>query len=308
MATQLTPAEQKFFETGELQPGMAPAPAPAPAEPQLNPLDLAGVGIGLNNAPAPAPAPAPSPAAPAPAPAIDPTIEILRRSLAEANQQVGQLQQQIALQQAAQLNTQAPAAAPAPDKATDPLGRMFHELETVNRTVHTLQEQLNNQNNQNQQFNTFQQFQSNVMQLRDQFATTTPDFKDAYAHLRDSRIADLRSYGMSQQQINEALFREEVVLSENAIRQGRNPAEVVYEMSKRHGYAPKIAAAPAQSPQSKLETIEHAQSAARNLPKIPQNEDLTAEGLKAASEQDLNRLVLDPKAWSKIVGGDQYPL
>lgn len=315
----LTPEEQRFFETGELQPGMTPgseAPSPAPApEGDAAPLDaiaLAGVG-SVTPEPLDTAAPAPAPAAPAPAPAIEPpsdATEILRRSLAEAHQRVGQLEQYIQQQQ-----PPAPAAPPAPDKSLDPLGAMMHELEQVNKTVVALQGQLQQQQQQQTMQQNFAAFQTQVRSLRDQFTTTTPDFPDAYAHIRDNRVSDLRAYGYTDDQIKQVVFQEEAALAQSAIQQGRNPAEVIYEMSKRHGYVPKAAApvpAPAANapaaPDKKLQAIQQAQSAARSLPKSPEQSDLSVEGLRAASDADLNRLVLDPKAWSKIAGGDTYPL
>src|SRR5574339_106810 len=131
--TTLTAEEQRFFETGELQPGMTAgsdtpepdlaAPSPAP-EPGPSPLDLAALGRDAPVVEPPAPAPAPAPvAAPAPAPAPDQSqdaTEILRRSLAEAHQRVGQLEQFI--QQQGTQQPQPPAVEPGPDKSVDPLG------------------------------------------------------------------------------------------------------------------------------------------------------------------------------------------
>lgn len=305
----LTPEEQRFFETGELQPGMKAADPPAPDNQPVDPLALQA----LANAPAPAPAaPAPAPVANAPA-AEDPNAghtvseatEILRRSLAEAQQRVGALEQYV------QSITQKPAEKPdepGPDASTDPLGAMMHRLESLNKQVADLQANLQGQQTQQTQAQQFQAFQQQVRALTADFIKTAPDFQDAYVYVRNGRVADLRALGYNDQQINETLFREEATLADTSIRNARNPAETIYEMAKRHGYVPKAAAAAPATPDAKLQSIKAAQGASKNLPASPGVEDISVEGLKDASDADLNKLVLDPKVWAKIVGSDQYPL
>lgn len=298
----LTPDEQKFFETGEMQPSMTPPVEDGPPDP----LALAALG---KTAPV------------EDEPAKEPVVEVktepvvnqqdpaaILQALTDAQRQVGQLEQ--ALQQAQKPVVEEPAA---PDPNTDPLGAMMHQLATVNKTVAALQEQLQQQQTHQASVSQFQAFQQQVRSLRDDFAKTTVDFPDAYAHLRTAREADLKAYGLNDAQVRETLFREEATLAEAAIKQGRNPAEALYEMSKRHGYAPKAVSGtptpPAtKTPSEKLTHVANAQNAARNLPKTPVNEDITLEGLKEASDSDLNKLVLDDKSWGRIVGRDQYPL
>ena len=308
MASELTPAEQKFFETGELQPGMQAILEP----PAHDPVAAAA----LASAPAPAPAPAVEPpkleaVPPAPGPQEPGTVadatEILRRSLMEAQARVGALEQFIQQQSTAK---PADPKIEAPNPDVDPLGSMMHQLGSLNKTVTELQAALTQQQTQQTQVSQFQQFQNHVRELKDEFVKSAPDFNDAFNHLRNGRIADLRALGMNDQQIKMTLFQEETSLAESSIRNGRNPAEVLYEMSKRHGYTPRVAgtpAAPAQ-PDAKLTAIQQAQAAARNLPSTPNVADITLDGLKNASDDDLNKMVLDPKVWSKITGTDQYPL
>lgn len=230
--------------------------------------------------------------------------EVLRQSLADANARAAQLEANLAA-------LQKPAVAPppdAPDPNTDPLGNMIHQLDQVNRNVAELQAKLAEQQNQSAQMTRFQQFQQQVGQLRDTFVKTTPDFDAAYTHLRDARTADLRSFGVPDTQIATQLFQEEVALAEAAIRQGRNPAEAAYEMAKRHGYAPKAAAAP---PASKLDTIRQAAGVTQpsQLPpaaRVP--EDISLATLKDADNATLNKIVSDPNSWAKLAGGDNIPL
>ncbi len=285
----LSADEQKFFETGELQPGMQPAieATPTPEVAAANPVTL----------------PVVEPVVATPNAVELEQAAILRQSLAEAQQRVGALEANL---QQLQLQPKEPVVEP-PDPNTDPLGAMMHQLATVNKTVAELQAALQAQQTQQTQLSAFQQFQQQVGTLRDQFAKATPDFPDAYSHIRAARTADLKAFGMPDDKIQQTLFQEEATLAQNAIRLGKNPAEVVYDMAKRHGYAPK-AAVSNTAPDAKLTAIQQAQAASKTLPTTPQLEDITIDGLKQASDADLNKLINDPKAWAKITGADQYPI
>lgn len=309
----LTPEEQRFFETGDashLQAG-APAPSPAPEPPALNPVDLQALATATAPAPpAPPAAPVPPPPAapaPAPAPAEDPKLEILRQSLAETQRQLAEA---IAAQKAAQ----PPEKQEEPPDPNDPLAVLMHKINTIAESVKTLQEQTVKQASQSAEVQRFQAFKGHVQALADEFSKTHPDFNAARDYLRANRVADLQAYGMTTQQIQETIFREEVALSESAIRQAKNPAQVLYESAQRHGYkqaaAPAPAPAPAPSAGPTAEAIQRAQAAARQLPAQPSagEVELTEQGLRQASEADLNRMVLDDAAWKRLTQQDQYPL
>lgn len=316
----LTPAEQAFFATGELQPGMPGGPAPAPGvepAPGPDPLDLQALSTAPAPAPAPA-APAPAPAAPtgaAPAQPSDDPTEILRQNLAATQQQAamleGQLRAVLAQQQAQAQRANEP---PPPDPSTDPIGHMMHQMSELQKQVLAIQMGVHNSTQQQQMAAQLQAFQQNVVRLREQFAAATPDYDAALNHIRNVRINDLRMFGLTDAQIAQQISQEEWGVAEAAISAGRNPAAVIYDMAKRHGYTP-AAAAPGAAPAVpkpaavSVADIQRAQAAAHSLPAgAPAAPDLSIEALRNASEADLNKLVMDPAAWNKIAGRDEYPL
>lgn len=303
----LTPAEQLFFETGNLEDLNATNPQ-GPTSPPGDPLALQALGT---EPPAAAPA-APPAAAPAPStpPVVQPdvSLETLQKLLADANSRAAELEVALRQQQAPQ-TPQAPD--PGPDPTTDPLGAMFHRLDQVTKQIEAMQLQQAQQGMQSAQMTNLQQFQQQIVAMRDAFVKTTPDFPAAYEHMRNTRIADLRTFGVPDRDIPAVLFQEELQISQKAIQQGRNPAAVVYEMSKRHGYTPS--AAPPGTPPAKgasIEDIQRAQSAAHNLaPTAPQaSGDVTLDGLRAMSDKDLNQLVQNGAMWDKFTGKDEYPI
>lgn len=95
-----------------------------------------------------------------------------------------------------------------------------------------------------------------------QFAQQAPDFADAYQHFINTRAAELRTLGYTDAQIAAQIPREEVQLH-TAIRQrGGNVGEVVYNIAKTRGYAPKP---PAPSPAEKIEKAAQAQTVNKSL-------------------------------------------
>lgn len=307
--SDLTPEEQRFFETGVLN-----APPADPNTPAVDTVALAGLGTA-SVVPDPAIPPVvqqtPPVVAPVVTPPVDPNAqlpdmaEILRRNLADAQQKIAELEVQ------ARSVQKTPQPDVGPDPSVDPLGALMHQLSTVQNKIAEMQAQQAQQSTQQQQLTAFQQFQANVQALSKQFAAATPDFDAAYAHVRNARIADLQAYGLTQQKINETIFREEIALAEAAIQQGKNPAAEIYSMAKRHGYqatAPVTPATP-QATTAKLDAVAAAQNAARSLPSQPNTPtEITLENLRNASDADLNKLVLDQKMWDQISGRQEYPL
>ena len=304
----LTPAEQKFFETGNLDDLQAAAPAPAPAP---TPDLLAQQALAAAPAPAPSPAAAPvTPPAQAPAqPQADERTAFLQNQLAEAQQRInlltGQLQGVLTQAQQQQLASQ-PAP---PNPETDPIGAMMHQLNVLNQQVLSLQQGFVGQASQQQQQQMLAAFANQVQQLRVEFAKTTPDYDAAITPLRTVRVNDLRNFGMTDSQIAQQMAADEFGIAQAAIQSGRNPAQVLYEMSQRHGSTSTAAPAAPTQQQAQLDAIARAQNAAPTLNSAPPtNVDVSTDALRNASDADLNRIVQNDALWDKIAGNTQYPL
>ena len=89
------------------------------------------------------------------------------------------------------------------------------------------------------------------------------------------------------------------MLFRSAIQRGRNPAEEMYNMAKRYGYAAK---AVVLTPEQKLANITKGQAATKQPGRAASESELTLEGLKDAGDADLNKMVQDDKLWHKLVG------
>lgn len=303
MPTDLTPDEIAFFETGELPPGLVPeAAADDPAAPQ----------------PTAEPAPA-APATPEPAPEVKEPVPAPEAAqpdrIAAVEAQLANLARLLE-QRAAPAPEPKPEPEPGPNEDEDPLGAMMHQLKTVNATVAELQTKLTQEQQNNLMKQQFEQFTGSVTRLKQDFEKSTPDFNDAYAHIRGVRTEDLRVSGVPESDIPKILLQDELQLAQAAIGRGKNPAEEMYTMAKRYGYTPKQAAAPATpaagaapNAAQKLAQIQQGQAAAKHPDKAAplDTAPLTIDGLKDVSNSDLTKLVQDDAQWNKIVGGRTEP-
>lgn len=281
----LTPEEVAFFETGVLPPELsAPDITPPPAPP------------------APPTPPAPPIGDPPIPPGMD-ASESVRRALAD--EQARRVQAETRLEEMErQLQAKNNPPPTPPDPTVDPLGAMMHQLDRVNGTVTELQRQLTEEQQKNLLKQQFEQFSSGVRQIKEEFEKSTPDFSEAYNHIRAVRTEDLRAVGVPEAQIAQVLLRDEISLAQAALSRGKNPAEEMYNMSKRYGFQAK-AAPPGKTltPEEKLAGLQKGAQAAKQPPRAAPEADLTVEGLKDAGDADLNKMVQDDKLWAQLVGG-----
>lgn len=254
-------------------------------------------------APAAQPAPAAEPAAEPEAPAApEGTVphgafhqERERRKQAEAERE--ELRQRIAaMEQAAA--PKKPETPDMPDAIIDPEG--FREWQM---------DRLKEQNERwQQQEQTVQQQRrlSQAAQLEQQFASATPDYTTAVQHLHQSRVAELTAYGYGPDQIPAILAQDANSIYDNAIAQGKNPAQVLYEAAKLRGYT-GAPAAPVVDHAAQMEAKANAQRQTATLATAggPSTAgEYTMETLSKMSEDQLTELKRkDPGVVRRIMGG-----
>lgn len=285
----LSDDERQFFETGQLPASLLPPPPePVPATPSPE----------SSISPPPQAQPT-SPAQPSPQTVTPPNSDYLQQSLHAATQRYQSLEQQIN-QLTAQL--QHLTTTPDPDPSVDPLGAITAKLNHLHTELATIK-QSTLQTIHQQAFNAFL---DNVKALRTEFTSKTPDFQDAYAYIRSVRTDDFRSLGIPEPDIPQYLTQEEIQLAQTAIQSGRNPAQLLYDLAKRHGYTPKSAPSISPTPLpaiDKLAQLKAGTSTTHEPSRATPTETLTLETLKDASSSDLDNLVTNDDAWHKLVGG-----
>ena len=250
-----------FFKTGEL-----PASLQAEVTPPTPPADG-----GESTPPVTAPEgentpPSGESTPPVSQPATQtPPVEAPKTAVDDATQQLIRLQQQklddlqrtLGNLQKAEQDRIAEANKPvAPDPEKDPLGYLTYQIKQVGDQVQAMQQAQTQTQTETAQQTQMRQFVDAVNGQVNSFKGTVTDYDDAYKHLVDLRTRDYQMQGYSADEARGLVGQEELRIAASAMQQGKNPAQVAYELAKSHGYVPK-AVKPAQTdtPASKLDSI-----------------------------------------------------
>lgn len=160
-----------------------------------------------------------------------------------------------------QLDEQRRAAQEAAEKAKfeeDPANYLKSELERVRQEQEKLQHQTVEERQAQERETQFLQAVSSQVQS---FKTQTPDYDEAFQYAHDRRIEELRILGIPEQNLEAVFVQESFALANQAMQQGRNPGEVVYQLAKHWGYKNT----PKESPEKTIERLEAGQKAAKTL-------------------------------------------
>ena len=215
----LTPAEQRFFESGGTDIPGARDPAPEPP---------------------PAPAAAEAPAAPEP-PAPEPAkhfvekgaLDSERNRRKKAEQALEQLNQRFAALEARLPPPPQPQAPPAVEE--DPIS----EIKRLRSIVDTQTAQQQEQAQIVQVLN-----QSDAMER--EYAAEQPDYHGALDYLRNQLLEEAKIAGVPHPVAMAQIQRQAAITAYQAMQQGRNPGEIFYAYARARGWkAPEAAPAPA---------------------------------------------------------------
>ena len=144
----------------------------------------------------------------------------LEERLAAFNEQMEALHRQQQQQASMQPQQEGP-----PDPEQDPIGALRYERQQREHLQHYLQSQAMEQ-----------RVAQDYVADAQRFAAQTPDFADAYNHLFNGRVAELRAQGWHDDAIRSQVQREEFNIALGALRAGRSPAQQAYELAKARGY------------------------------------------------------------------------
>jgi hypothetical protein len=178
--------------------------------------------------------------------------------------------------------------APPPDAATDPLGALVHnQAQTQQRLDQIALQNWNNQQAAAQR----QQYESFVSEVRtkaEAFVQEQPDANDGISFLKNGRVAEYKAMGMTTQEAQQRMLHDEWQLSQWALQNGENPAQVAYNMAIARGYV---------APEKKLDMQARGQNAS-----MPH-----AGGGKSGGTPSLETLLkMDSKEFAKATSGDNW--
>jgi hypothetical protein len=145
-----------------------------------------------------------------------------------------------------------------------------------------------------------------------EFSEKQPDYNDALAYLRESRIEELKwGAGMDRAQAIEFINGEELNLAHSALSRRQSPAEVAYALAKARGYkrveakAEEAVAQPAdESPAERIARTAEAASKSRTLSgggSAPKPAGMDGRTLARMSEEEFAKVMNTPEVM-KLLG------
>lgn len=157
-----------------------------------------------------------------------------------------------------------------PDINTDPIGHFQAKQEILEKRLAEAEAWRNNTAKVSEQQVVLQKIGSEVARLEQEFAKATPDYHQAQQHLFASWAQEAQLMGVPQ---DEAVRFWSMQIVQRAGQQGKNPAQVAYELAKQRGYAGPRPAAPAQAQQQptgpNLDTIQRGLAASKSTSVAP---------------------------------------
>jgi len=188
---------------------------------------------------------------------------------------------------------------PAPSRDEDPVSYFEHQIGALREGVQQALEPVQAIQAQQAQANQIQQIASAAGMQVEEFRGATPDYDQAYQHVRSQTIARYRAMGMSAQEIVAQINQDEVVFAARALKSGQNVGEAVYNYAKATGYQPQGAQKGASE---QLAAEAKAAAAARNLGSgVAAKGALSYEALASMSDEEFAKLAPDVKM--RAMGG-----
>lgn len=130
------------------------------------------------------------------------------------------------------------------------------------------------------------------------YRESKPDYDAAIGHVVQARAQELQLYGFTPAQIQQAIAEEATDIVRSAVAQGRDPAELGYQIAVSRGYRPDAAQQSANgSAAATIEAIAKAQGQSRSLSQAagatPQAINL--EAIAAMSPEEFDALYSTPE-------------
>jgi hypothetical protein len=114
----------------------------------------------------------------------------------------------------------------------DPMGYLKRQIEVLNQQLGVTAKMAAEERRMAQ----FNEMRNSVAAAEQAFAAQTPDYWDSVKFLQQRRIDELEALGYNEQQIAITLGQDTANIVSAAYRQGKNPAQFVYEMAKKLGF------------------------------------------------------------------------
>jgi hypothetical protein len=194
--------------------------------------------------------------------------------------------------QLAQINAPQPQL-PDPN---DPLAVHQHQIQEQGRVLQQLAYARQQEAAQQQQYARTADLINWAKSEAQEFAKEQADFGEAYKHVAINRVNQLKAMGLSPDEVQNALARDELWVYEHARASGKNPGQIIYEMANNTGYKPK-----GTSGAEKIETLQKGVAASKSLNSGAPSNNPTAEQIANMSDAEFADLKAKLKKQGKRV-------
>jgi hypothetical protein len=227
-----------------------------------------------------------------------------RRKTAETELKKAQEQLQALAALREQVKARQPDPVQPPETDDTGLKHLTERLNQVEQTAHKATQTLDMQRIEEAEN---QQIAAVVAQSEAAYRTQKPDYDDAIRHVVNARAHELELYGLSPVEIRTALGNEVADIARSAIAQGRDPAELGYQIALSRGYRPGSGEAQPGQGQRTVDAVAAARSQSRSLGQAAGSTptQLTAEAILAMPSEEFEALYMTPEGRKLIdsIGG-----
>lgn len=144
----------------------------------------------------------------------------------------------------------------------NPAEYLREQVEANNRKI---EEMTTKEQETLQKYEAEQRLTMTIATQAQQFAKEAPDYHDALNFVRDRRMKEYDLWGVPPEAREQAFLQESIQLGAQALQQGRNAAQTVYELAKTWGYAGKLTQSVEASAESKILQMQNGAKAAATL-------------------------------------------
>lgn len=198
------------------------------------------------------------------------------------------------------LQTLAAPPKQVPKFEESPLENLKANAEESQNQLKEVQKQLESFNQQGETSRQEQLVRQSTQVAEQEFVKTSPDYADAVNHLQKVIDSNLQVMGYDNPGARAQIIQEQALgLAQQALKAGKNPAEIVYQMAKNYGYATKKQEV---KEETKIEQIKKGQESSQSLGSGGKADvPLTLKSLEAMDDDDFAELVGDDKRWKKLI-------
>jgi len=186
----------------------------------------------------------------------------------------------------------------APSYEKDPLENLRLEKERLSKEVEDLKGFRKSHEETVSRQTQMQRFQEQVRSQVYEFESRTPDYNDAFTHVVEVEKSRLEALGVAPENIPQALGAWEAQTAALALRNGKNPGEVIYQLAQRLGYKAQGGEKKQEKSLEDLKRVSEGQEASKSLSGGGGEAELSLESLAMMDEEQLTSFVT--KNWSKL--------